>query len=155
MQPLQPAALSGGSGEKPSCTAPFTVDQLLSKCGGIIDGNTATWQLVCNYMDTMCNDALCKMASTLNGKYILNLGELGSAIKQLILESTVRDRFGEMCSRLYKLLLRSHAQGGGYGERRLPQKLELKQLAEMSLLPDREARAPPSHPPRTPLRGGR
>ncbi|KAL1507209.1 hypothetical protein AB1Y20_008059 [Prymnesium parvum] len=126
--------------EKPSCTAPFTIDQLLSKCGSTLDGNAASWQLVCNYMDTMCNDPLCKMASTLNGKYILNLSEMGSAIKQLVLENAIRERFGEMPSRLYKLLLRSHAQGGGYGERKPPQKLELKQMAEMSLLPEREAR---------------
>ena len=62
------ASLSGKDGSKPSCTPPFSVEQLLAKCGSVLDGAEASWQLVCNYLDTMCHDSLCKMASTLNGK---------------------------------------------------------------------------------------
>eukprot|EP00966_Prymnesium_polylepis_P108422 2509992-Prymnesium_polylepis.1 len=64
MSSMQPAPMSGQTAGKPSCTAPFTVDQLLAKCGGVIDGNTATWQLVCNYLDTMCNDAVPRQQPT-------------------------------------------------------------------------------------------
>lgn len=120
-------------GAKPAATAPFTVDNVLAKCPVPLD-----WQLVCNYLDTMCNEPLCKMASTLNGKYILELGELGNAVKQLLLEAVVRERVGELGVRLYRSLLRKHAHGGCSA--RGQQKHELKQLAEDSLMPERDAR---------------
>lgn len=72
------------------------------------------------------------------GKYIIELAELGNAVKQLILEGVVREKVGDAGCRLYRLLLRRHANGGCSA--RGQQKLELKQLAEMTLMPEREAR---------------
>ena len=115
---------------KPTATNPFTVDTLLAKCPPEL---SVDWQLVCNYLDTMCNDPLVKMASTLNGKYILELAEMGNAVKQLLLEAVVRDKVGEGGCRLYRLLLRKHAHGGCSA--RGQQKLELKQA--LSLTPAR------------------
>ena len=46
----------------------------------------------------------------------------------------VRDKFGELACRIFRLLLRK--KGGGVD--RSPLKLELKQLAELALLPERE-----------------
>ena len=129
----QPA--SSADEGKPPATAPFTVDTLLAKCPAHFAND---WQLVCNYLDTMCHDPLCKMASTLNGKYILELAELGNAVKQLLLETVVRDLVGDVGCRIYRILLRKHAHGGCSG--RGQQKLELKQLAEAALLPERDAR---------------
>lgn len=72
------------------------------------------------------------------GKYILELGELGNAVKQLILESVVREKAGEAGCRLYRMLLRRQAHGGCSA--RGHQKFELSQLADMTLMPEREAR---------------
>ena len=60
---------------------------------------------VVDYLDTMCNDPLCKMASALNGAYLLNLQEMAAATKQLTLETAVQRKFGELACRLFRLLL--------------------------------------------------
>ena len=44
---------------------------------------SARRQLVANYLDTMCNDPLCQMASPLNGKYMLNLAVMAAAVRQV------------------------------------------------------------------------
>ena len=40
----------------------------------------------------MCQDATCRMATALNGKYLLQLGEIGACVKQLMLEAAVRTK---------------------------------------------------------------
>lgn len=57
---------------------------------------------------------------------------------QLLLESIVRSRFGDASCRLYRILLRRHAHGSCTS--RGQQRYELKQLAELALLPERDAR---------------
>ena len=47
-----------------------------------------------HYLDTMCQDATCRMATALNGKYLLQLGEIGACVKQLMLEAAVRETLG-------------------------------------------------------------
>ena len=94
--------------------------------------------LVLNYLDAMCSDPLCRIASTLNGKYVLELAELSNAVKQLLLEGVVRRKVGEAGCRLYRLLLRKHSHGACSA--RGQQKMDLKMLAEAALLPEREAR---------------
>jgi transcription initiation factor IIE alpha subunit len=119
----------------------FTVDDLLAKCPKHFEDDPSlpiTWQLVCNYLDAMCADTLCTIASTLNGKYVLKLGELGNAIRQLVLEGVVRQKVGDAGCRLYRILLRRHTHGGCSS--RGQQKLELKQIAELALMPERDAR---------------
>ena len=119
---------------------PFTVDAVLARCPQKFsdDGPLITWQLVLNYLDALCSDPLCKMASTLNGKYLLELPELSNAVKQILLEGAVRRLVGEQGCRLYRLLARGHAYGACSAKGQ--QKYELKQLAEMALLPERDAR---------------
>lgn len=88
----------------------------------------------------MSNDPLCQMASPLNGKYMFNLAEMTAAVKQIMLETAVLHKFGEAACRIFRLLLRLGFKGGCVTTDRLPLKLELKQVAEMSLMPEREAR---------------
>lgn len=97
-------------------------------------------ELVSNYLETMCNDPLCQMASPLNGKYMLNLAEMASAVRQLTLESAVHHKFGNSASRLFRLLLRLGSAGGCASADRPPLKLELKQLAEKGMMAEGEAR---------------
>jgi transcription initiation factor IIE alpha subunit len=131
---------SGSEAEQGIFDGLFTVDDLLAKCPSHFadDGTPITWQLVCNYLDAMCADPLCTIASTLNDKYVLKLAELGNAIHQLVLEEVVKEKVGEAGCRLFRILLRRHT-GGGCSSRG-QQKLELKQLAELALLPERDAR---------------
>lgn len=86
----------------------------------------------------MVADPVLTVAASLNGKYMLKLSELGSAVKQLVLEQVVLDRLGEAGGRLYRILLRHHANGGCKSKGH--QKLELKQIAELALLPERDTR---------------
>jgi len=131
---------SDARGDETSFEELFTADDVLAECGKTFEDSeqAVTWQLVCNYLDLLCADPVVTMAASLNGKYVLKLGELSSAIKQLVLEAVVREKVGEAGSRLYRILLRQHAHGGCSS--RGQQKLELKQLAEMALLPERDAR---------------
>ena len=119
---------------------PFTVDAVLQSCPQRFseDGPNITWQLCLNYLDALCSDPLCKMASTLNGKYLIELHEIANAIKQVMVEGAVRTLVGEQGCRLFRLLCRGHALGGCTTKGQ--QKYELKQLAEMALLPERDAR---------------
>ena len=86
----------------------------------------------------MCADPTVTIATTLNGKYALKLNDLGNAIRQLVLEEAVRPLVGESGCRLYRILLRQHADGGCHP--RGQQKLELKQLSELALMPERDVR---------------
>ena len=78
----------------------FTVEDILSRLEARFgspphfpdDGTTIDFELVCNYLDAMCADPLCTIASTLNGKYVLKLTELGHAIRQLVLEESVKSQ---------------------------------------------------------------
>lgn len=119
---------------------PFTVDAVLQSCPQRFseDGPNITWQLCLNYLDALCSDPLCKMASTLNGKYLLELHEMCNAIKQVMVEGAVRTLVGEQGCRLFRLLCRGHSLGGCTTKGQ--QKYELKQLAELALLPERDAR---------------
>ena len=62
---------------------PFTADQVLHQCPVRFsdDGPQITRPLVLNYLDAMCSDPMVKMATSLNGKYMLELGELSNAVK--------------------------------------------------------------------------
>jgi DNA-directed RNA polymerase III subunit RPC3 len=88
----------------------------------------------------MCNDPLCQMASPLNGKYMLNLAEMASAVRQLTLESAVHHKFGNSAARIFRLLLRVGSAGGFASADRPPLKLEVKQLADKGMMAEREAR---------------
>ena len=46
----------------------------------------STWHIMA------CQDATCRMATALNGKYLLQLGEIGACVKQLMLEAAVRTK---------------------------------------------------------------
>ena len=124
----------GSPGETEKLSSPFTIDALLARW----EGAALTRKDASHYLDMMCTDATCRMATALNGKYLLQLGEIGACVKQLMLEAAVRDKFGELACRIFRMLLRK--KGGGGGADRAPLKLELKQLAELALLPEREAR---------------
>jgi DNA-directed RNA polymerase III subunit RPC3 len=63
---------------------------------------------------------------------------IAALTEQLFLEQVVAAKLGEPGGRLYRILLRHHANGGCAS--RGQQKLELKQLAEQALLPERDAR---------------
>lgn len=119
---------------------PFTVDDVLQRCPQhfTLGGPLINRMLVLNYLDAMCSDPLCRMVSTLNGKYVLELSELSNVVKQLLLEGVVRRKVGEAGCRLYRLLLRKHSNGACAA--RGQQKMEMKMLAEAALLPEREAR---------------
>jgi len=119
---------------------PFTVDAVLARCPARFseDGPQISWQLVLNYLDALCSDPLCKMATTLNGKYLIELHELANAVKMILAEGAVRRLVGEQGCRLFRLLCRGHALGSC--SHKGQQKYELKQLAEMALLPERDAR---------------
>lgn len=118
----------------------FTVEDVLGALGTRFEESDqpVSAQLVCNYLDTLCADPVLTVAASLNGKYVLKLPELLSALKQLLLEQVVAAKLGEPGGRLYRILLRHHANGGCAS--RGQQKLELKQLAEQALLPERDAR---------------
>jgi len=151
---MQPPDLTHGAWPLPHsqeergkpCTTPFTVEELVQACGPLLEGHefeSDRRQLVANYLDTMCNDPLCMMASPLNGKYMLNLAQMTAAIRQLALETAVLNRCGETACRLFRLLLRFRANGGCPKiEDGVPRvyRLELKQLAELGLMPEKEAR---------------
>jgi DNA-directed RNA polymerase III subunit RPC3 len=80
------------------------------------------------------------MASPLNGKYMLNLATMASAVRQLTLEEAVHHKFGASASRLFRLLLRLGAAGGCASTDSPTLKLELKQLAEKGMMAEAEAR---------------
>ena len=83
---------SDARGDETSFEELFTADDVLAECGKTFEDSeqAVTWQLVCNYLDLLCADPVVTMAASLNGKYVLKLGELSSAIKQLVLEAVVR-----------------------------------------------------------------
>ena len=119
---------------------PFTADQLLHQCPVRFsdDGPHITRPLVLNYLDAMCADPVVKMATTLNGKYMLELGEIANAVKQTMIEGVVKHKAGEAGCRLYRILARKHAHGGCSS--RGQQKYELKQIAEQALQPEKDAK---------------
>ena len=121
----------------------FVVDDLRAKCPHEFGDDPARkqpldWKEICNYLDVMCQDPICEMAATLHGKYKLKVRELSNAIKQMILEEVVKQKVGEAGCRLYRILLRRHAKRACTSKGQ--QKLELKQLAEQGLMPERDAR---------------
>jgi DNA-directed RNA polymerase III subunit RPC3 len=126
--------------EAPSYRDPFTIDHLLSQCPERFSANgpPISRQLVRNYLDALCSDPLCKVASTLNDKYMLELPELCNCVKQLVLEGVVRSKHGDAACRLYRLLLRGHSNGSCSA--RGQQRYELKQISELALLPERDTR---------------
>ena len=135
-----PGAVEDGLAAAAMFREPFTADQLLHQCPVRFsdDGPHITRPLVLNYLDAMCSDPMIKMATTLNGKYMLELGEIANAVKQTFIEGIVRHKTGESGCRLYRILTRMHAHGGCAS--RGQQKYELKQLAEQALLPEKDAR---------------
>ena len=71
---------------------------------------------------------MCRMATALNGRYLLQLREIGACIKQLMLECAVRDKFGDVAFRVFRLLLlRKPSPGLSGGGTHVACKLELKQ----------------------------
>jgi len=121
----------------------FVVDDLRAKCPHEFGDDPGRkqpldWKEICNYLDVMCQDPICEMASTLHGKYKLKVRELSNAIKQMILEEVVKQKVGEAGCRLYRILLRRHAKRACTSKGQ--QKLELKQIAELGLMPERDAR---------------
>ena len=66
----------------------FTVEDVLGALGSRFEESDqpVSAQLVCNYLDTLCADPVLTVAASLNGKYVLKLPELLSALKQLLLE---------------------------------------------------------------------
>ena len=59
----------GSPGETEKLSSPFTIDALLARWeGGVLTRKDAS-----HYLDTMCQDATCRMATALNGKYLLQV----------------------------------------------------------------------------------
>ena len=69
---------------------------------------------------------------------MLNLAEMSNAVKQLTHENAVRDKFGDSSCRLYRLLLRKHVNGECVVNGMC--KFEPKQLAELAVMPEKDAR---------------
>ena len=129
----QMGGLGAGDGDKLS--PPFTIDALQARWNG-----APSRKDIQQYLDLMCQDPMCRMATALNGdvRYLLQLREIGACIKQLMLECAIRDKFGELAFRVFRLLLLRRPTGVGGAH--VSCKLELKQLAELALLPERDAR---------------
>ena len=89
-------------------------------------------------MDAMAHDPLCRILQRMNDRYLLDMHELSNTVKQLLLEGVVHARVGDAGGRLFRLLLRRHADGKCAA--RGQQRLDVKVLAELALVPEREAR---------------
>ena len=81
----------GSPGETEKLSSPFTIDALLARwegCGLALvrslslalaqrltrwEGGVLTRKDASHYLDTMCQDATCRMATALNGKYLLQV----------------------------------------------------------------------------------
>jgi len=132
----QMGGLGAGDDDYHKLSPPFTIDALQARWSG-----APSRKDIQQYLDLMCADPMCRMATALNGRYLLQLREIGACIKQLMLECAVRDKFGDVAFRVFRLLLlRKPSPGLSGGGTHVACKLELKQLAELALLPERDAR---------------
>ena len=125
--------------EIPNASDSFTLDEVVDAVSKNLNWQgESTRQKVRNYFDIMCNEPLCEMAQELNDRYVLKIENLANALRMTLVEGIVLERFGVDACRVIRLLLRKHADGRceALGQ----QHYDLKQLAHMALLPDREIR---------------